>query len=76
MAAFLVRQTGHLPYTTAVVVSPGVHTVRHDVGDVTTDGLADASIFYYANNLTAWFVPRGSVTTASPAGGDGSLTGE
>lgn len=76
MAAFVVGQTGHLSYTTAVEVSPGVHTVRHDVGDTTIDGLADASIFYNANNLTAWFVPNGSVATASAAGGDGSLTGE
>ncbi len=45
MAAFMLGETGHLSYSTAVEVSPGVHTVRHDVGDVTTQGdLADASI--------------------------------
>ena len=67
-----------LAYSTAVAVSAGTHTVRHDVGGISGAGvLVDTALFYNVNNLTVLFVPGGTVTSAGTgASSSGSVSGE
>lgn len=77
MAAFSADSMTHLSYSTAVEVTPGTYTVRHDVGRPSGLGdLEDANIFYNANNLSVLFVPSGEVTVAAAGESSGSLMGE